>query len=74
VKKIKSIFLFPNGNIAAVDDKGQQIAEVQANLIVAWANMVATKGYDADGTILEGELGNMKLVKGGNGGWTLVAA
>lgn len=28
-KKVKSILLFPDGNFAAIDDKGNQIAELQ---------------------------------------------
>lgn len=72
MKKVKVIFLFPNGSIAAVDEQGQQIPELQGNAVsYLWAAFATAKGYDVNGTIFEGELGNVKIV-GEKGNWTLV--
>lgn len=71
MKKVKGIFLFPNGNIAAVDDAGQQIPELQGNAVTyLWATFATSRGFDVEGTIFETELGNMKIVKT-DSGWKL---
>jgi hypothetical protein len=69
---IGRVMLSPAGQIFAFDKKGQQIAELQEPLIMAWAKLAESLGYDVDGTEIEllPQNGNaIKLVKL-ESGWT----
>ena len=72
MKKVKAVFVFPNGNLAAVDENGQPIAELQGNVVsYLWAAFATSKGYDVEGTVFETELGNLKISRAGQI-WRLV--
>jgi hypothetical protein len=72
--KIKNIFLSTNGSIAVCDESGQQIAELQRDLISDWCEKAVALGYDPNGVILETELGDLRIVKNSDGTWNRQAA
>lgn len=48
-KKVVNMLLFTNGNIAAFDQEGRQIGELQANAVDVWSEWAKGRGYDIDG-------------------------
>ena len=48
-KKVESLHLFGNGQVIAVDAKGEQIGELQEPLLMLWAERATELGYDVDG-------------------------
>lgn len=49
-KQVSSMYLFANGDIAAFDQNGDQIQELQMrSAIDLWAEYSAASGFDVDG-------------------------
>lgn len=47
-KPIKTVLVFENGNIAVFNESGEQIPELQSNLICDWAEKATKAGYSVD--------------------------
>lgn len=65
-KKIRNTLLFENGQTAAFDEMGQQVAELQWPTYMLWAERATALGYDISGTIFETELGKFRVAREGN--------
>ena len=52
MKQIK-VMVFDNFNLAAFDLNGLQMADIQCNLLTAWANKVLEGGLSLDGVVVE---------------------
>lgn len=52
--RVKSILIFPNGNVAAFGDDGEQIAEIQRKTIVHLVVETAIEaGFDLEGCTVD---------------------
>jgi hypothetical protein len=51
--KVQTIMVFPNLAVAAVDEKGEQIPELQASVPQLLAEAAQRHGYDLDGVTIE---------------------
>lgn len=47
------VLVFDNFNLVAFDDRGEQLPDVQRNLLTMWAQFVADKGINPDGLVIE---------------------
>ncbi len=48
--RVKTMILFANGNIAAFDEKGEQIGQLQQkSAIQLWAEFATRLGYEVEG-------------------------
>ena len=48
MKRVKDMILFANGMIAAFDEDGEQIPELQGNAVQLWAELAVSKGYSVN--------------------------
>ena len=72
--KVKSVFMFShNLNVAAFDETGQQIPELQKPCWALWAEYAESKGFDPEGIILETPTGNWRLTKACTGQWNRIS-
>lgn len=72
MKKVRSVLVFANGNVAVGDPDGKQIAELQMNLLSDWAQRAHEAGYDVEGVVIEVQhVGNFRLRRG-EFGWMAV--
>lgn len=66
---IKSILLFNSGAIAVCDEGGNQIPELQKNLLVMWAETASEKGFNPENVKIETQSGlELRLVRS-DGDW-----
>ena len=66
---IKSVFVFPNLNIAACDENGMQIPEIQTCPLYLWADLCVSKGLDPMTAVIETSKGKRRLIKDSEGKW-----
>lgn len=59
----KSLFIFPNGQIAVTDQHGEQIPALQRSAIELWGEFAESKGYDIDGMEIETQAGTWIMRK-----------
>jgi sulfur relay (sulfurtransferase) complex TusBCD TusD component (DsrE family) len=76
--KIKRMFLYSNGNIAAIDTQGRQVPDLQyKTAIQLWAEFATKLGYDVEGCscnvrMANGYETNLKLEPNGTTDWKTV--
>lgn len=46
------VVVFDNFNLVAFDDRGEQIPDVQRNLLLMWAELAAANGVDPNGLVV----------------------
>jgi hypothetical protein len=47
------VVVFDNFNLVAFDARGEQMPDVQRNLLTMWAEHAAANGVDPDGLVIE---------------------
>jgi hypothetical protein len=60
---VRPILVFPNLNVAAFDAGGNQIAELQENLVSLFAQHMERCGYDPEGCIIETHGANWRMFR-----------
>ena len=60
--KVKSVYLFDNGNSAVFDNKGRQIVEIQESWFLIWLDFMIQNGVDIE-SIDEIKLPSGKIAK-----------
>lgn len=68
--KVKTVFFFANGSVAAFDQAGAQIPDLQENAICQWAEHATKNGYDVTDVVVETTQGKWKLAMA-EGKWVL---
>jgi hypothetical protein len=69
---IKMVFLSSYGGVAVCDERGEQIPELQENLLSAWAKDAERKGYDPSTCIIEAtNMSKLRFFKTSEGRWNI---
>lgn len=64
MKKITIVMVFSNLNVAAFDENGEQVAELQVqSLLQLWIAKALSLGYDPDGAEVRTSAGTYRLNK-----------
>lgn len=71
--KIRHILALANFSMACFDERGEQIPELQSNLLILWAEHAERAGHDPNGLVVETPMGALKIVRS-TGGWNLELA
>lgn len=71
--KLTSVLMFGhNLNVAACDENGQQIPELQKPLWALWCEYAESRGFNPEGLILETPHGKWRLTKAATGQWNRI--
>jgi hypothetical protein len=68
---LKPILVFHNFNVAVCDEKGQQVGELQQNLLCLLAEHAERHGYDLNGVQVRTQMGDWNLYKK-DGMWNIM--
>lgn len=66
LKSIASVMVFDNFNVAAFEN-GKQIPDIQDNLLILWASLAASNGYDPTSAVIQSRTGAWRIFKTENG-------
>jgi hypothetical protein len=67
MKRISAFMILRNLSVAAFDDNGEQIPDLQRSIPSLLAQRAESLGYDPDGVVIETQYGNWKLLRTENG-------
>lgn len=72
-KEIQTVMIFGNMNLCAFDEQGNQIPEIQRNLVSLWAEHAEKNGYNVHGVVVETFSGKWKIFRTSDGGFNIEA-
>lgn len=62
-KTIQTVLYFANGNLAAFDNSGAQVPELQISPLELWCRHAESLGYNPEGWIVETQVGKWRLFR-----------
>jgi hypothetical protein len=70
MKQLKSLILFPNGNICAFDERDRQVQEINVESVPKMlGDLIERCGFDPTGVVCTTPIGDLKLRRSESFGW-----